>query len=129
VYRVTVGGVKVTPFNDSLWRTWIPCLHLFLTIFSFHTICFPLICCLIGIWIANLNCRWIPMYVCCIMKLKWFQAYLNFLFQSAITYRRFPLFALKTWSQIWLWTSLMSKGICLGSYQDRGKKLGLWLRV
>lgn len=24
VYRVTVGGVKVTPFNDSLWRTWIP---------------------------------------------------------------------------------------------------------
>ena len=48
VYRVTVGGVKVTPFNDSLWRTWIPCLHLFLTIFSFHTICFPLIC-LIGI--------------------------------------------------------------------------------
>lgn len=24
VYRVTVGGVKVTPFNDSLWRTWVP---------------------------------------------------------------------------------------------------------
>ncbi|KAK7394734.1 hypothetical protein VNO78_15271 [Psophocarpus tetragonolobus] len=24
VYRLTVGGVKVTPFNDSLWRTWIP---------------------------------------------------------------------------------------------------------
>ena len=24
VYRVSVGGVKVTPFNDSLWRTWIP---------------------------------------------------------------------------------------------------------
>ena len=24
VHRVTVGGVKVTPFNDSLWRTWIP---------------------------------------------------------------------------------------------------------
>ncbi|KAK8473881.1 hypothetical protein V6N13_093499 [Hibiscus sabdariffa] len=23
-YRVTVGGVKVTPFNDSLWRTWMP---------------------------------------------------------------------------------------------------------
>ncbi|KAL1366925.1 hypothetical protein HN51_020979 [Arachis hypogaea] len=24
VYRVTVGGPKITPFNDSLWRTWIP---------------------------------------------------------------------------------------------------------
>jgi len=24
---------------------------------------------------------------------------------------------------------LTSKGICLGSYQDRGKKLGLWPRV
>ncbi|KAD6453232.1 hypothetical protein R6Q59_014990 [Mikania micrantha] len=24
VYRVSVGGVKVTPFNDSLWRNWIP---------------------------------------------------------------------------------------------------------
>jgi len=24
---------------------------------------------------------------------------------------------------------LTSKGICLGSYQNRGKKLGLWLRV
>lgn len=24
VYRVTVGGPKVTPFNDSLWRNWIP---------------------------------------------------------------------------------------------------------
>ncbi|TYI50756.1 hypothetical protein E1A91_D12G124700v1 [Gossypium mustelinum] len=24
MYRVTVGGPKVTPFNDSLWRTWIP---------------------------------------------------------------------------------------------------------
>nr|XP_007144114.1 hypothetical protein PHAVU_007G129900g [Phaseolus vulgaris]ESW16108.1 hypothetical protein PHAVU_007G129900g [Phaseolus vulgaris] len=24
VYRVSVGGVKITPFNDSLWRTWIP---------------------------------------------------------------------------------------------------------
>ncbi|KAL9277174.1 hypothetical protein ACSQ67_025276 [Phaseolus vulgaris] len=22
--RVSVGGVKITPFNDSLWRTWIP---------------------------------------------------------------------------------------------------------
>ncbi|XP_042518323.1 probable receptor-like protein kinase At5g24010 [Macadamia integrifolia] len=24
VYRINVGGPKVTPFNDSLWRTWIP---------------------------------------------------------------------------------------------------------
>ncbi|KAF8412204.1 hypothetical protein HHK36_000164 [Tetracentron sinense] len=24
VYRVNMGGPKVTPFNDSLWRTWIP---------------------------------------------------------------------------------------------------------
>ncbi|GJU62531.1 probable receptor-like protein kinase [Tanacetum coccineum] len=24
LYRVNVGGVKVTPFNDSLWRTWSP---------------------------------------------------------------------------------------------------------
>ncbi|XVF73144.1 hypothetical protein PTKIN_Ptkin12aG0177900 [Pterospermum kingtungense] len=24
VYRVTVGGPKVTPFNDTLWRTWVP---------------------------------------------------------------------------------------------------------
>lgn len=24
VFRVTVGGPKVTPFNDSLWRTWVP---------------------------------------------------------------------------------------------------------
>ena len=24
MYRVNVGGPKVTPFNDSLWRTWIP---------------------------------------------------------------------------------------------------------
>lgn len=24
VYRVNVGGRKVTPFNDSLWRTWVP---------------------------------------------------------------------------------------------------------
>ncbi|KAJ7951175.1 Receptor-like protein kinase [Quillaja saponaria] len=24
VYRVNVGGRKVTPFNDTLWRTWIP---------------------------------------------------------------------------------------------------------
>nr|XP_043627780.1 probable receptor-like protein kinase At5g24010 [Erigeron canadensis] len=24
LYRVSVGGVKVTPFNDSLWRNWVP---------------------------------------------------------------------------------------------------------
>ncbi|PIA34264.1 hypothetical protein AQUCO_03800093v1 [Aquilegia coerulea] len=24
VYRLTVGGPKVTPFNDTLWRTWSP---------------------------------------------------------------------------------------------------------
>lgn len=24
VHRLNVGGPKVTPFNDSLWRTWIP---------------------------------------------------------------------------------------------------------
>ncbi|CAI9277979.1 unnamed protein product [Lactuca saligna] len=24
MYRINVGGVKVTPFNDSLWRNWIP---------------------------------------------------------------------------------------------------------
>ncbi|KAF9601508.1 hypothetical protein IFM89_020303 [Coptis chinensis] len=24
VYRLNVGGPKVTPFNDTLWRTWIP---------------------------------------------------------------------------------------------------------
>ncbi|KAK8657220.1 hypothetical protein V6N13_035472 [Hibiscus sabdariffa] len=24
VHRVNVGGLKLTPFNDSLWRTWIP---------------------------------------------------------------------------------------------------------
>ncbi|KAK9094473.1 hypothetical protein Scep_025942 [Stephania cephalantha] len=24
VYRINVGGALVTPFNDSLWRTWIP---------------------------------------------------------------------------------------------------------
>ncbi|XP_074319705.1 putative receptor-like protein kinase At5g24010 [Silene latifolia] len=24
VYRVNVGGSKITPFNDTLWRTWIP---------------------------------------------------------------------------------------------------------
>ncbi|KAL2478742.1 fringe-related protein [Forsythia ovata] len=24
VHRVNVGGFKVTPFNDSLWRTWVP---------------------------------------------------------------------------------------------------------
>lgn len=24
VYRVNVGGPKVTPFNGTLWRTWVP---------------------------------------------------------------------------------------------------------
>ncbi|KAL1213588.1 putative receptor-like protein kinase [Cardamine amara subsp. amara] len=24
VYRINVGGRKVTPFNDTLWRTWLP---------------------------------------------------------------------------------------------------------
>ncbi|KAK2996992.1 hypothetical protein RJ639_026505 [Escallonia herrerae] len=24
VYRINVGGLKVTPLNDSLWRTWLP---------------------------------------------------------------------------------------------------------
>ncbi|KAL2920740.1 hypothetical protein RDABS01_012231 [Bienertia sinuspersici] len=24
VHRINVGGLKLTPFNDSLWRTWIP---------------------------------------------------------------------------------------------------------
>ncbi|KAI9182360.1 hypothetical protein LWI28_024597 [Acer negundo] len=24
IYRVNVGGAKVTPFNDTLWRTWVP---------------------------------------------------------------------------------------------------------
>ncbi|KAJ8748972.1 hypothetical protein K2173_013411 [Erythroxylum novogranatense] len=24
VYRINVGGYKLTPFNDTLWRTWIP---------------------------------------------------------------------------------------------------------
>ncbi|GAB2265162.1 hypothetical protein Dimus_000227 [Dionaea muscipula] len=24
LYRVNVGGQKVTPFNDTLWRTWLP---------------------------------------------------------------------------------------------------------
>lgn len=24
VYTVNIGGPKVTPFNDSLWRTWVP---------------------------------------------------------------------------------------------------------
>lgn len=24
MYRVNVGGSKVTPFNDTLWRTWVP---------------------------------------------------------------------------------------------------------
>ncbi|KAG7014752.1 putative receptor-like protein kinase, partial [Cucurbita argyrosperma subsp. argyrosperma] len=23
-YRINVGGSKLTPFNDSLWRTWVP---------------------------------------------------------------------------------------------------------
>ncbi|VFQ59501.1 unnamed protein product [Cuscuta campestris] len=24
VYRINVGGPKITPFNDTLWRTWVP---------------------------------------------------------------------------------------------------------
>ncbi|WOL09980.1 hypothetical protein Cni_G18734 [Canna indica] len=24
LYRINVGGPKVTPFNDTLWRTWVP---------------------------------------------------------------------------------------------------------
>ncbi|RZC70915.1 hypothetical protein C5167_034073 [Papaver somniferum] len=24
IYRINIGGPKVTPFNDTLWRTWIP---------------------------------------------------------------------------------------------------------
>ncbi|XP_072962072.1 probable receptor-like protein kinase At5g24010 [Typha angustifolia] len=24
IYRINIGGPKVTPFNDSLWRTWVP---------------------------------------------------------------------------------------------------------
>lgn len=24
LYRINVGGSKVTPFNDTLWRTWVP---------------------------------------------------------------------------------------------------------
>ncbi|KAL5727268.1 hypothetical protein ACHQM5_000484 [Ranunculus cassubicifolius] len=24
LYRINVGGKKVTPFNDTLWRTWVP---------------------------------------------------------------------------------------------------------
>ncbi|KAI4351660.1 hypothetical protein L6164_005996 [Bauhinia variegata] len=24
IYRINVGGIKLTPFNDTLWRTWIP---------------------------------------------------------------------------------------------------------
>ncbi|XP_058769825.1 probable receptor-like protein kinase At5g24010 [Vicia villosa] len=24
IHRINVGGVKITPFNDTLWRTWIP---------------------------------------------------------------------------------------------------------
>ena len=27
VHRVNVGGHKVTPFNDILWRTWITDLN------------------------------------------------------------------------------------------------------
>lgn len=23
VYRINVGGLKLTPFNDTLWRTWL----------------------------------------------------------------------------------------------------------
>lgn len=24
IYRINVGGLKLTPFNDTLWRTWVP---------------------------------------------------------------------------------------------------------
>lgn len=24
IYRINVGGPKLTPFNDTLWRTWVP---------------------------------------------------------------------------------------------------------
>ncbi|KAK2404551.1 receptor protein kinase HERK [Trifolium repens] len=24
IHRINVGGMKITPFNDTLWRTWIP---------------------------------------------------------------------------------------------------------
>jgi hypothetical protein len=24
VHRINVGGMKLTPFNDTLWRTWVP---------------------------------------------------------------------------------------------------------
>lgn len=24
VHRINIGGPKVTPFNDTVWRTWIP---------------------------------------------------------------------------------------------------------
>ncbi|CAL0300703.1 unnamed protein product [Lupinus luteus] len=24
IHRINVGGLKITPFNDTLWRTWIP---------------------------------------------------------------------------------------------------------
>ncbi|PKA48091.1 putative receptor-like protein kinase [Apostasia shenzhenica] len=24
LYRINIGGPKVTPFNDTLWRTWVP---------------------------------------------------------------------------------------------------------
>ncbi|XP_025015569.2 probable receptor-like protein kinase At5g24010 [Ricinus communis] len=29
LYRVNVGGPKITPFNDTVWRTWIPDDHFF----------------------------------------------------------------------------------------------------
>nr|CAD1835387.1 unnamed protein product [Ananas comosus var. bracteatus] len=29
LYRINVGGPKVTPFNDTLWRTWVPDNELF----------------------------------------------------------------------------------------------------
>ncbi|KAG2331018.1 hypothetical protein Bca52824_002198 [Brassica carinata] len=32
VYRINVGGRKVTPFNDTLWRTWLPDDDLFKTV-------------------------------------------------------------------------------------------------
>lgn len=24
IHRINVGGMKITPFNDTLWRTWVP---------------------------------------------------------------------------------------------------------
>ncbi|KAJ0229795.1 Receptor-like kinase [Hirschfeldia incana] len=32
MYRINVGGRKVTPFNDTLWRTWLPDDGLFKTV-------------------------------------------------------------------------------------------------